>query len=212
MTDKPKAVAVKVGETNPLKRMWSFITRKKNSSPKYVSPDNIPRRLLGKSKQFRLILVIIVVLCITAYLYFSNIPSKNKPITSEKKPQTISELYTTVNDLNSQGKYKEAREIISSSAFASGKDKVLLEGTGYINEKKYQEAIEKFKEAEKTYGLNSQIAGGIAFAAKESGDKKLAVEYYTKQIELLRKTPSTTPISNDADIAYIEYLIKNLRE
>jgi len=103
MADKPKAVAVEVESTNPLKRLWVYITKKKN--PKDVNTDKNPRNYLTKPRRFWLFnfitLCVLIVIGLTAKIY---IDKKNTAF-------TIDGIRYSIKDLNNVFKRSQNKDI-----------------------------------------------------------------------------------------------------
>lgn len=70
-------------------------------------------------------------------------------------------------------------------------------GATYLNAKQPDKALEWFKKAETLNGLDYGMAMTIGNAARQKGDKKMAIEYYQKAIEFIK---------NDGDSYNDEYI------
>ena len=82
-------------------------------------------------------------------------------------------------------------------------------GLAQVNGKKYDEAIQSFREVEKLEGGPSLATiSAIAITAEKKGDKQLAIEYYQKQIE---KLDTSDPVYEDTKLDY-EDKIKELSQ
>lgn len=82
MSDKPKAVAVKVGESNPIKRVWGSITGKNKNNR---NPDKKPKQTLGKPGRIWFILVAAVVIGGLITWWFI----KNAPKSTNNKDKVV---------------------------------------------------------------------------------------------------------------------------
>jgi len=127
MSDKPKAVAVSVGKENPIKRLWGFVTKKKNNNSKDVNPEKKPNRILGKPVRFWLILLLMVFM-ITGLTVVSRhknqLPPANSKTTQTNTKETIREILQADNSDGSKANVvnKFGRDYDSATKNIRGSD------------------------------------------------------------------------------------------
>ncbi len=111
------------------------------------------------------------------------------------KPEAISKQALDAQDLALTGNYDKAHQALSEALEnprLSNNERyelLLQQGLTYESQKKYSEALASFKQAESAK-QTMVLAESIARVAKETGDNKLAIEYYKKAIPLI---PSDEP-------------------
>jgi tetratricopeptide (TPR) repeat protein len=130
-------------------------------------------------------------------------PAPEEPLTKAQEAQN------TALD----GDYTKAHEALETALAdpqISNDEKyelVFQQGITYENQKKFDEAIAKYKQAE-TIKATQAVAEALARTAESKGDKSLAVEYYKKALE---RIPANYPNAEGSKEFY-NYKIKELDE
>jgi tetratricopeptide (TPR) repeat protein len=83
-------------------------------------------------------------------------------------------------------------------------DLLFQQGLTYENQKKYQEAIDSYKQAE-TQQATMGVTESIARVAESNGDKDLAIAYFKKAIPLI---PSNDPRQDSIKRNYEESIVR----
>lgn len=199
MDDKPKAVAVKAGRNNPLKRMWNSITKKKNNNP-----NKKPVRFLGKSARFWAITIVILILAGGIFVVYKSQQDKIKKPTDERGVKTncseqTTEACTVLKEavaLLDPGKVKELSVVVDKINKIKGYDKdpnllyVIL--TYYIN-------LSDGGNSRKTYDLLKNIYkenvgyDSLLVNAKKPVDLEPIVVFLEKQSAEVKKNSFTVP-------------------
>ena len=151
MADKPKAVAVNVSRANLLRKVWGFITRKKNNSPKegkqFDNPNKKSLKIpnLNQSARFWAITIVILILVCGIFVFYNTQQDNTRKPTDDRGAKTncseqTTEACTVLKEavaLLDPGKVKELSVIVEKIIKIKGYDKdpnllyVIL--TYYIN-------------------------------------------------------------------------------
>lgn len=126
------------------------------------------------------------------------------------KPDAIQLKADEVQDLALSGDSDKAHKALDEALdnpelSPDGKYRLLFqEGITYENEKKYDEAISSYKEAE-AINATQAVAEAIARTAEAKGDKELAIAYYKKAISLVDS--KSNPQAEDVKSFYEQSIV-----
>lgn len=131
----------------------------------------------------------------------SNPPDANLNV----KPTIYDKISTKVNN----GDFTGAQKILDDNpTIKNSIQGVSIQASILSNQGDRQGATNILAEGEKTYGINSALAGQLGDAYVDLGQKELAIKYYNIKIQLIKDAPKY-PLKN-ADINYYEQLVGDL--
>jgi len=169
------------------------------------------KRKHSSKKKWLIIGAIVIVLFIgggiTGWMFMSSQqPAPASSLTEEQFDQTISDAQTLANNGDTNGAIAAYDNAVKATNDAYQKSVITLEkAVMYLNEKNYEQALVIAKQAE-VINVNFEVVKIIAQIYDEKGDKKNAITYYKKTIELIDKND---PMASD-DAEYYQGLITDL--
>lgn len=176
---------------------------KESASPSsLVAKSNVSNRVLVSKKALISMLAgfLLIGASVFAYFYFTK-----KPVEVTDSGYQYEVYLDNAKQLSTKGKYGEAEgllEYMLTKETHTGRRIEIYRNIGLaqVNGKKYDEAIQSFREVEKLEGEPSTATiSAIAITAEQMGDKQLAIEYYQKRIE---KLDTSSPIYEDTKLDY----------
>lgn len=210
MDEEPKAVVVKTEKTNPLKKVWSSITKKKSNNPKDIKRVDNPNKKslkipnLNKSARFWATTIIIFVLACGIFVIYKSQQDKLKKTTDGLGVKTNCSVQTTESCsvlkeavyLLDPSKVKELSVVVDKIKNISGYDKnpnllyVIL--TFYIN-------LSDGENAKKTYELlNNSYKTDVGYDpllvnAKKPAELESIINFLQKLSADVKKNSFTVP-------------------
>lgn len=113
----------------------------------------------------------------------------------------ITALQTRVDKLQLSNQYKDAKKLVKYQRYyEKNKQAQLLYASLCANQGNPSEALQTMLGVEKKFGESGNLSATIAQQASGAGDKKKAIEYYEKAIELTEKDRSNPVGKADANL------------